>query len=115
MNGTERRTLISPGTMHCSYILQYVKGTSQAEATLNSEKLKLVALVVIELCLSQDISQFRFYAVLFKLADSAYQLFPIRDLPCRHFYVGRRFAVFKSLDKRILNVLAHSKEQFSTC
>jgi len=33
------------------------KGTSQAEATLNSEKIKLVALVVIKLCWSEGIRQ----------------------------------------------------------
>jgi len=32
------------------------KGTSQAEATLNSEKIKPVALAVIELCWSEGIS-----------------------------------------------------------
>ena len=33
------------------------KGTSQAEATLNSEKIKPVVLAVIKLCLSEGISQ----------------------------------------------------------
>ena len=33
------------------------KGTSRAEAMSNSEKIKLVALAVIELCLSEGISQ----------------------------------------------------------
>jgi len=33
------------------------KGTCQAEATSNSEKIKLVVLAVIELCLPEDISQ----------------------------------------------------------
>jgi len=33
------------------------KGTSWAEVTLNSEKIKLVALAVIELCLAEGISQ----------------------------------------------------------
>ena len=33
------------------------KGTSQAKATSNSEKIKPVALVIIELCLSEGISQ----------------------------------------------------------
>jgi len=33
------------------------KGTSWAEAVLNSEKLKLVAVAVIELCLYEGISQ----------------------------------------------------------
>ena len=33
------------------------KGTSQAEATSNSEKIKPVALAVIELCLTEGISQ----------------------------------------------------------
>ena len=39
------------------YILQYAKGTSQAEAASNSEKIKPVALAVVELCLSEGISQ----------------------------------------------------------
>jgi len=33
------------------------KGTYQTEATPNNEMIKLVALVVIELCLTKDISQ----------------------------------------------------------
>ena len=33
------------------------KGTTRAEVTLNSEKIKPVALAVIELCLSEGISQ----------------------------------------------------------
>jgi len=33
------------------------KGTSRAEATLNSEKIKPVAVAVIELCLTEGISQ----------------------------------------------------------
>ena len=39
------------------YILQNAKGTSRAEVTLNSEKVRPVALVVIELHLSEGISQ----------------------------------------------------------
>ena len=39
------------------YVLRYAKGTSQVEATLNSEKTKPIALAVIELCLSEGISQ----------------------------------------------------------
>jgi len=35
----------------------YVKGTSLAEATSSSEKIKLMVLAVIELCLSEGISQ----------------------------------------------------------
>ena len=48
MNGTQRRTLVSPFRMHwtkCSML----KGTSWAKVTLNSEKIKPVALAVIEL------------------------------------------------------------------
>jgi len=33
------------------------KGTSQAEATLNSEKIKPIALAIVELCESEGISQ----------------------------------------------------------
>ena len=39
------------------YVLQYAKSTSWVEATLNNEKIKPVALAVIELCLSEGISQ----------------------------------------------------------
>ena len=39
------------------YILRYAKRHIQAEATLNSEKIKPVALVVIKLRLSEDNSQ----------------------------------------------------------
>ena len=37
--------------------LYVLKGTSRAEATLNSENIKPVTLVVIELCLSEGISK----------------------------------------------------------
>ena len=55
MNGTQRRTLLSPWRMHCTYC-SMPKGTSQAEAMSNSEKIKLIVLAVIELCLSEGIS-----------------------------------------------------------
>ena len=42
--------------MHCAYC-GMPKGTSRAEVTSNSEKIKPVALAVIDLCLSEDISQ----------------------------------------------------------
>jgi len=48
MNGTQRRTLVSRWRMHWMY-WGMPKGTSWAEATLNSEKIKPVALAIIEL------------------------------------------------------------------
>ena len=56
MNGTQRRTLVSPWRMHCTHC-GMPKGTSRAEATLNSEKIKPVAIAVIKLCLTEGISQ----------------------------------------------------------
>jgi len=56
MNGTLRRTLVSPWRMYCTYC-GIPKGTSQAEATSNSEKIKPVALAIIELCWSEGIRQ----------------------------------------------------------
>ena len=53
MNGTQRRILLR---MHCTYF-GMPKGTSRAEATSNSEKIKPIALAVIELCLTEGISQ----------------------------------------------------------
>ena len=41
MNKTQRRTLVSPWRMHCTYY-SMPKGTSTAEVMLNSEKIKLV-------------------------------------------------------------------------
>ena len=55
MNGTQRRTLVSPCRMHCTYC-SMLKVTFPAEATLNSEKIKPVALAIIELRLSEGIS-----------------------------------------------------------
>ena len=55
MNGTQRRILVSPRRMHCTYC-GMSKGTSRAETTLNSEKIKPVALAIIELCLSEGTS-----------------------------------------------------------
>ena len=48
MNGTQRRTLVSPRRMYCTYC-GMLKGTSLAEAMSNSEKIKPVALAIIEL------------------------------------------------------------------
>jgi len=45
MNGTQRRTLVSK--MHCMYS-GMAKGTCRAEATLNSEKFKPIALAIVE-------------------------------------------------------------------
>jgi len=56
MNGTQRRTLVNP-MKNALYLLWYAKGTSQAEATLSSEKLQLVALAIIKLRLSEGIRQ----------------------------------------------------------
>ena len=51
---TKEDTGKSLKTLH---ILQYAKGTSRAEVTLNSEKIKPVAIAVIELRLTEGISQ----------------------------------------------------------
>jgi len=51
----QRRTLVSPWRMHCMYC-GMPKGTSRAEATSNSEKIKPVALAIIKLRLSEGIS-----------------------------------------------------------
>ena len=56
MNGTQRRTVVSPRRMHCTYC-GMPKGTSRAQATLNSEKIKPISLAVIKLCLYEGISQ----------------------------------------------------------
>ena len=42
---------------HALYLLWYAKGTSSAEAMSSGEKIKPVALAVIEFCLSEGISQ----------------------------------------------------------
>jgi len=55
MNGTQRRTLVSPWRTHCTCYSR-PKGTSRAEATSNTEKIKPVALAVIELHWSEGIS-----------------------------------------------------------
>jgi len=46
MNGTQRRTLVSAWRIHCLYC-GMPKGTVQAEAMSNSEKIKPVALVLL--------------------------------------------------------------------
>ena len=55
MNGTQRRTLVSPWSKDCRYcgILRNMSGWSDVE----QRKIKLVALAIIELCLSEGISQ----------------------------------------------------------
>ena len=55
-SGTQRRTLVSPWRVRCTYS-GTPKGTSRAEATSNSEKIKPVSLAVTELCLSEGIRQ----------------------------------------------------------
>jgi len=48
MNGTQRRTLVSPRRMHWTYC-GMPKGNSWVDAMLESEKIKPVALTVIKL------------------------------------------------------------------
>ena len=55
-NGTQRRTKVSPQCVHCTYC-GIPKGTSHDEAASNSDKIKPVALAVIELHLSEGIKQ----------------------------------------------------------
>jgi len=56
MKGTQKRALVSPWKMLCMYS-GIAKGTSWAKATSNSEKIKSVALAIVELCESESISQ----------------------------------------------------------
>jgi len=56
MNGAQRRAVVSPWRMHCMYS-GMAKGTSQAEATSNSEKIKPIALAIVELPESEGIRQ----------------------------------------------------------
>jgi len=56
MNGTQRKTRVSPCTRHYMYS-GMAKGTSWAEATLKSEKIKPIALTTIELHDSESIRQ----------------------------------------------------------
>jgi len=53
---TQRRAVVSPWRMHCVYN-DMAKGTSWAEATLNSKKIKPVALTIVELRESEGIRQ----------------------------------------------------------
>jgi len=50
------------------------KGTSQAEVMSNSEKIKPVALDIVELCLSEGISQSRNQAVSRKFCNSFFKI-----------------------------------------
>ena len=56
INGTQRRTKVSPWCVHFMYC-GMPKGTSRDEATSNSENIKPEALAVIELRLSEGIRQ----------------------------------------------------------
>jgi len=56
MNGAQRRGLVSPWRMLCMYSGVAI-GTSQAEATSNSEKIKPVAFTIVELHESEGIRQ----------------------------------------------------------
>jgi len=47
-NGRQRWAVVSPWRMHCMYS-GMAKGTSQAEATSDSEKIKPIALAIVEL------------------------------------------------------------------
>ena len=68
MNGTQRRTLVSPRRMH--YGMQ--KGTCRAKAMSNSEKIKPVALAVIKLRLSEGISQSVSYLFTYSVSRKFY-------------------------------------------
>ena len=52
MNGTQKRTLVS-----ALYVLWHAKRHLSGQATLNSERIKPIALAIIKLFLSEDISQ----------------------------------------------------------
>jgi len=52
MNGTQRRMLVNPWRMHYT-CCSIPKGNSWAEAMSNSEKIKLVALAIVQLCLTE--------------------------------------------------------------
>ena len=67
MNEAQRRTLVSPWRMHYTYC-GIPKGTCWAEAMLNSEKIKPIALAVIELRLSEGISQFLIYLLTYSVS-----------------------------------------------
>jgi len=56
MNIIQRRAVVSPWRMHCMYS-GMAKGTSWAEATSNSEKIRPVALAIVELHESEGIRQ----------------------------------------------------------
>jgi len=56
MKGAQKRALVSPQRMLCMYS-SMAKGTSMAEATSNSEKMKSIALAIVELCESEGIRQ----------------------------------------------------------
>jgi len=56
MKGTLKRALVSPWRMLCMYS-GMAKGTSRAEAMLNSENIKSVVLAIVELRESEGISQ----------------------------------------------------------
>jgi len=56
MIGTQRRAVLSPWRMHCIYS-GMVKGTSRAEAMSNSEKIRPVALAIVELRETEGIRQ----------------------------------------------------------
>ena len=49
--------------LYIQYCRGMPKGTSQAKAMSNSEKIKSIALAVIELCLSEGISQLLTYSL----------------------------------------------------
>jgi len=53
MNGTQRRAVLSPWRTHCMYS-GMAKGTSRAEVTSNSEKIRPVALAIVELHLRES-------------------------------------------------------------
>ena len=77
MNGTQRRTLVSPWRIHCTYC-GMPKGTSRAEATLNREKIKPVAIAVIELRLTEVISQ--------SVRQSVSQAVSHKKIPLNNFF-----------------------------
>ena len=54
--GEQRYALVEPLCKHWS-CCDWWKGTSQDEATLNSEEMKLVTIAIIELCLSEGVSK----------------------------------------------------------
>ena len=96
INGTQRRTLVSPWRMTL-YILQYAKRRLSGWSNVEQWKIKLIALAVIKLRLSEGISQLanRKFCVFLKFRSNFLKAFQVDLKACLGLILPNQYCPIK--------------------